>query len=83
VTVLRNQEWVRLPKNIIVEGDYIKINVGDKSPADVKCVDYRYDTSNRKWDYCLKKDEIFKDLNQSFNDSYMNIMINKNKYDKM
>lgn len=82
VQTLRNQDWVLIPKNVIVEGDYIKINVGEKSPADVKCVDYRYMPIDKKWDFCLKKDEIFKGFDDSFIDSHLEIVI-QNKYDKI
>jgi hypothetical protein len=83
VQTLRDQEWVRIPTNTIVEGDYIKINIYQSSPADVKCVDYRYSPSNRKWDFCLKKGEIFKGFEDSMlNDSHLN-MFSQNKYDKM
>jgi hypothetical protein len=82
VQTLRNQDWVRIPKNVIVEGDYIKINVGEKSPADVRCVDYRYMPVDKKWDFCLKKNEIFKGFDDSFIDSHLEIII-QNKYDKI
>ncbi len=82
IQTLRDQEWVRIPKNAIVEGDYIKISIGDMAPADVRCVDYRYVPKNKKWDFCLKKNEIFKGFPESLNDSHFDFLI-QNKYDKM
>jgi magnesium-transporting ATPase (P-type) len=51
VQTLRDGEWVKIQKNLLVEGDYIKINVGEAACADVSCIDYRYVSiaKEKKW----------------------------------
>ena len=68
---------------MIVEGDYIKINVGEPSCADVYCFDYRYvnNYKDKKWSFCLKKNEIFNGFENSIDES--SIGAYKSKYDKL
>ena len=80
---LRDGEWVKIPKNMLVEGDYIKINLGEAACADVTCVDFRYVSisKEKKWNFCLKKNEIFNGFESSLDES--NIGPIKSKYDYM
>ena len=55
---------------MLVEGDLIKINLGDKAVADISCFDYRQKFKiKEKWDFCLKKGEVFNGFDNSLNDT--------------
>jgi len=50
--------------------DLIKINLGEKAAADVSCLDYRQKFKiKEKWDFCLKKGEVFNGFENSLNDT--------------
>ncbi len=67
---------------MLVEEDLIKINLGEKSPADVSCIDYRQKYKiKEKWDFCLKKGEVFTGFEHSFDTIDLGTNLKLKKYD--